>query len=78
MDYQKPRTISSMTLTYVTLLGVIFAMIYYLWQAIEINILEVVLSGIIYIALILSLLYTLKRISPNPSDLNLHINVQVC
>jgi len=63
MDYYKLNAMSSAVMAFATVLGVMFALIYYLKIIVNINILEISLLGIVYIDVILSFLYYLKRIS---------------
>ena len=62
MDHQKLNAISTAVIAYVTALGVLFAMIYYMFIMININFVEGILGTIIYIDIILLFLYILKII----------------
>ena len=65
MNYQNLNAVSTAVIALATVFGVMFAMIYYLRLIVEINIIEAVLSILIYIVVILSFLYILKRKSEN-------------
>lgn len=61
MNYQKLSAISTAVMTFATVLGVMFAFIYYLNTTTNISTLETILWAIIYIDIILMFLYTLTR-----------------
>jgi|GEM_PF-6498548 hypothetical protein len=61
MDYLKLSAISTALLTFITSIGVLFAIIYYLFIMIEMRFLQIILTGIIYIDIILIFLYLIKR-----------------
>jgi len=60
MDYIKINAISSAIIAFSTTLGVMFAIIYYFFIMIKINILQTLLLAIIYIDILLIFLYILK------------------
>ena len=49
MDYVKLNAVSTSVIAFATVLGVMFALVYYLHTTIEMNLLEIFLVGIIYI-----------------------------
>jgi len=57
MDYYQLEAVSSAVMAFATVLGVMFAIIYYMFVMASISILEAVLGGIIYIDSILIFLY---------------------
>jgi hypothetical protein len=61
MDYVKLSAISSALLTLITTIGVLFAIIYYLFIMIKINLLQIILFTTIYIDIILIFLYLIKK-----------------
>ena len=61
MDYPQVNAIATSMIAFTTFLGVLAAMIYYLYQIIEVNLFKVILLGIVYIDLNLLFLYYLKR-----------------
>jgi len=61
MDYVKLNALSSAVMAFATVLGVMFALIYYLHNMIKINFIQIILIGIVYIDVILSFLYILKK-----------------
>ena len=61
MDYNKINMIATSMIAFSTFLGVLFAMVYYLYLIIKVNFFEVIIGGIIYIDINLIFLYILKR-----------------
>jgi len=57
MDYEKLSAISTALLTFITAIGVLFAIIYYMFIMIHINIYQIILFAIIYIDIILIFIY---------------------
>ena len=49
MDYNKINMIATSMIAFSTFLGVLFAMVYYLYLIIKVNFFEVIIGGIIYI-----------------------------
>ena len=63
MDYQKLNSVSNAIIAFVTSLGVLFALIYYMYIMINITLIQAILGATIYIDIILLFLYILKIIS---------------
>ncbi len=61
MNYPQINALATCMVAFTTFLGVLAAMIYYLYQIKEVNLLEVIFLGIVYIDLNLLFLYYLKR-----------------
>ncbi len=61
MKYEKINAIATCSIAFSTFLGVLAAIIYYLYQIKETNLVEVILWGIVYIDVNLLFLYILKR-----------------
>ena len=61
MDYERITAIATCVIAFSTFLGVLAAIIYYLYQIKETNLIEVILWGIVYIDANLLFLYILKR-----------------
>ena len=61
MNYPQINAIANSMVAFTIFLGVLAAMIYYLYQIKEVNLLEVIFLGIVYIDLNLLFLYYLKR-----------------
>ncbi len=61
MDYNKLTAIATSMIAFSTFLGVLFAMIYYLYLIINVTFLEALFGGIVYIDVNLLFLYVIKR-----------------
>ncbi len=61
MNYEKVNAIATCVIAFSSFLGVLAAMIYYLYQIKDTGIVEVILWGIVYIDANLLFLYILKR-----------------
>jgi len=61
MNYQKVNAVAGCMIAFTTFLGVLAALIYYLYQIKETSLIEVGLWALFYIDLNLMFLYVLKR-----------------
>ena len=61
MDYERITAIATCVIAFSTFLGVLAAIIYYLYQIKDTKLLEVILWGIVYIDVNILFLYILKR-----------------
>jgi len=61
MNVNKIMAISTTMLSFTTFLGVLFALLYYLYLILSANVYQIILYEIIYIDINLTFLYYLKR-----------------